>query len=159
MKDRVVQSFRELYRRDPAVVVRAPGRVNLLGAHVDYNEGWVLPAAIEQSIWLAAAPLDNGLVRIASLDYGHEGEATLAELAQKTVLPSSQNTELSWLNYPAGVAWAMQDAGHELVGLEAIFTGDIPKGAGASSSAAVEVAFILAWEKLSGLTLNGRQRA
>lgn len=159
MKDSIVQSFRELYRRDPAIVVRAPGRVNLLGAHVDYNEGWVLPAAIEQSIWLAAAPLENGLVRIASLDYGHEGEATLEQLAQISNVPSSHDKELGWLNYPAGVAWAMQDAGHQLVGMEAMFTGDIPRGAGASSSAAVEVAFILAWETLSGLTLNGRQRA
>lgn len=159
MKDNVIQSFRELYRRDPAIVVRAPGRVNLLGAHVDYNEGWVLPCAIEQSIWLAAAPLESDVVRIASLDYGHEGEATLGELAQKTTMPSGQNQELGWLNYPAGVAWAMQDAGHQLVGMEAIFTGDIPKGAGASSSAAVEVAFILAWEALSNLKLDGRQKA
>jgi galactokinase len=159
MKEHIIQSFQQLYGRPPAIVVKAPGRVNLLGAHTDYNEGWVLPAAIEQAIWLAAAPLENGRVRIASLDYGHEGETTLAELARKTMSPSGPNRELDWLNYPAGVAWAMQEAGHQLVGLEALFSGDIPVGAGVSSSAAVEVAFILAWETLSGLSLNGRERA
>ncbi len=159
MKDRIVQSFHELYGREPSIVVRAPGRVNLLGAHVDYNEGWVLPAAIEQSIWLAAAPLENDTVRVASLDFGHEGAATLAKLADKTTLPSEINRELDWLNYPAGVAWAMQAAGHKLVGMEALFSGDIPVGAGVSSSAAVEMAFVLAWETLSGLSLDGRQRA
>jgi galactokinase len=159
MKDSIIHSFRELYGREPTIVVKAPGRVNLLGAHVDYNEGWVLPAAIEQSIWLAAAPLEDSLVRIASLDYGHEGAATLAELADKSTLPSEVNSQLDWLNYPAGVAWAMQEAGHQLTGMQAVFSGDIPAGAGVSSSAAVEMAFVLAWETLSGLSLNGRQRA
>jgi galactokinase len=159
MKEQIIQSFRELYGRNPAIVVKAPGRVNLLGAHVDYNEGWVLPAAIEQAIWLAAAPTENDIVCIASLDYGHEGAATLAELADKAMRPSGTDRELDWLNYPAGVAWAMQANGHKLVGMEAVFSGDIPAGAGVSSSAAVEMAFVLAWETLSGLALNGRQRA
>ncbi|MFZ0544048.1 MAG: galactokinase [Candidatus Promineifilaceae bacterium] len=159
MKDNIIQSFRELYGRDPEIVVKAPGRVNLLGAHTDYNEGWVLPAAIEQAIWLAASPLGNDLVRIASLDFGHEGEATLAELAEIPPRPSGIDHDLDWLNYPAGVAWAMQAAGHQLTGMQALFSGDIPVGAGVSSSAAVEMAFVLAWETLSGLTLNGRERA
>jgi galactokinase len=159
MKEQIIQSFRELYGRNPAIVVKAPGRVNLLGAHVDYNEGWVLPAAIEQAIWLAAAPTENDIVCIASLDYGHEGAATLAELADKAMRPTGTDRELDWLNYPAGVAWAMQANGHKLVGMEAVFSGDIPAGAGVSSSAAVEMAFVLAWETLSGLALNGRQRA
>jgi galactokinase len=159
MRDKVLQSFQELYGHDPAVLVRAPGRVNLLGAHTDYNEGWVLPAAIDRAVWLAAGPTENGLVRIASLDYGREGETTLSALAEKSSLPSTKNRELAWLNYPAGVAWAMQTAGHKLSGMEAVFSGDVPVGAGISSSAAVEVAFIMAWEKLSGLALSGSERA
>lgn len=159
MKETIIQSFQDLYGRPPTIVVKAPGRVNLLGAHVDYNEGWVLPAAIEQAIWLAAAPLEDGVVRVASLDFGHEGAATLAELADDSARPSGSDRQLDWLNYPAGVAWAMQKAGHKLTGMQALFSGDIPIGAGVSSSAAVEMAFVLAWETLSGLKLDGRQRA
>lgn len=159
MKARVIRAFRELYHREPSLIVRAPGRVNLLGSHTDYNEGWVLPAAIDKAIWVAAAPAANGRVRLSSLDFGQEGETTLAELADQEGPPSASSPELAWLNFPAGVAWAMQQAGHKLSGMDAVFSGDIPVGAGVSSSAAVEVAFIMAWEALSGLTLTGLQRA
>jgi galactokinase len=154
VRDQVIEAFRTLYRRDPAIIVRAPGRINLLGAHVDYNEGWVLPGAIDRAIWLAAAPRSDRIVRISSLDFGQEGEADLSTLRKGTTPQLVREPGPTWLNYPAGVAWVMLDAGYELLGMDAVFAGDIPVGAGVSSSAAVEVAFGLAWEALSGLELD-----
>jgi galactokinase len=159
VREQVIEAFRTLYRREPAILVRAPGRVNLLGAHVDYNEGWVLPGAIDRSIWLAAGPRSDDHARISSLDFGQEGEANLGALRAGTSPNLVQQPGPTWLNYPAGVAWVLQDAGYELAGMDAVFAGDIPVGAGVSSSAAVEVAFLLAWEALSKHELDGLERA
>jgi galactokinase len=159
MQDEVIDAYRKLRGRLPEIVARAPGRVNLLGAHVDYNDGWVLPAAIDRAVYVAASATGDGSVRIASLVYGQEGETSLELLRQKEGAATGGDESLSWLNYPAGVAWAMMDAGHALSGLDAVFNGDVPVGGGVSSSAAVEVAFILAWEALSDLMLSGRDKA
>ena len=142
VREQVTEAFGTLYRRRPAILVRAPGRVNLLGAHVDYNEGWVLPGAIDRAIWLAAAPRRDNTLRISSLDFGQEGEADLDTLQAGTTPKLVRDPGPTWLNYPAGVAWVMQDAGYDLVGMDAVFAGDIPVGAGVSSSAAVEMAFV-----------------
>jgi galactokinase len=159
MKGQVVQAFRELYGKEPVILARAPGRVNLLGSHTDYNEGWVLPAAIDRAIWLAAGPAAGGRIRLTSLDFGREGETNLAELADQDRPPTIGRPELAWLNYPAGVGWAMQQSGYQLSGMETVFAGDIPIGAGVSSSAALEVAFMMAWEALSSIKMTGLQRA
>jgi galactokinase len=144
--------FQEQFGHPPAILARAPGRVNLLGEHVDYNEGWVLPGAIDRAIWLAARPTDDDQITIYALDNGERRQFSLAEL--KRGVGAGR-----WLAYPAGAAWALRDAGYPLHGAEIVFGGDIPIGAGVSSSAAVEVAFIMAWELLSGFTLSGVQRA
>jgi galactokinase len=159
VRDQVTEAFKTLYGRDPAIIARAPGRVNLLGAHVDYNEGWVLPGAIDRAIWLAAAPRKDRIVRISSLDFRQEGEADLSTLQAGTTPQLVREPGPTWLNYPAGVAWVMMDAGYDLVGMDVVFAGDIPVGAGVSSSAAVEVAFILAWEALSEQTIDELERA
>lgn len=159
MRDQVIEAYRTLYRQEPTIIVRAPGRVNLLGAHVDYNEGWVLPGAIDRSIWLAAGPRNDEVVRVTSIDFGQEGEADLRALRAGTDPNLVREPGPTWLNYPAGVAWVMQDAGYELAGMDVVFAGDIPVGAGVSSSAAVEVAFLLAWEALSDQGLDGLKRA
>lgn len=148
-------AFRQIFGHNPAVTVRAPGRVNLLGEHVDYNEGWVLPCAIDRAVWLAAAPNNRGLARIHALDMQQQGQFALADYRP----PGGHKTDHAWLNYPAGVAWAMQEAGHALTGIDVVFTSTVPIGAGVSSSAAVEAAFILAWEALSGLTLSTLDKA
>lgn len=153
----VADAFRRRWGRDPAVVVRAPGRVNLLGAHVDYSEGWVMPAAIDRAIWLAAAPATDEVLDVHALDRDDTQSLDLAALPPPVAERSAPRA--TWVDYPAGVAWALREAGFRPRGMRVVFGGDVPVGAGLSASAAVEVAFLLAWERLSGFALNGLTRA
>lgn len=151
LRDSVQQAFHERFGREPEIIVRAPGRVNLLGAHVDYNEGWVLPAATEQAVWLAADPAGNEVMTIKALDFdGEERQFSPSELA-----PRNQREPVTWADYPRAVAWALACEGHRVTPMDAVFAGDVPIGAGVSSSAAVEVAFLTAWNGLDGLNLTG----
>lgn len=147
---RVVASFREQFGREPEVVVRAPGRVNLLGAHVDYNEGWVLPAATEQAVWLAAARSYDDDTHVHALDFEHATATfSLSHLQRR-----ADDAEVGWADYPKAVAWALRDAGYDIPPLMATFAGDVPIGAGVSSSAAVEIAFLAAWNQAARLGLS-----
>jgi galactokinase len=148
----LVSAFNRQYQRKPAVLVRAPGRINLLGAHVDYNEGWVLPAAINRNVWLAAAPTNESDVTICSLDYRQQDRFSLDDL-------SPQIVSYPWLRYPLGVAWSLQKRGYLPVGMEVMLSSDVPIGAGVSSSGALEVALVLAWEALSSFILTNVERA
>lgn len=150
MRTRAVEGFQSRFGRPPALLVRAPGRVNLLGEHTDYNEGYVLPAAIDRAVWLAIAPLDEPLVRLTALDLNAEATFRL------DAIPPRQG---DWADYARGVAWALQERGLPTAGLVAAFTSDVPIGAGLSSSAAVEVAFACAWQALAGFDLPRRQLA
>lgn len=132
--------------------VVAPGRVNLLGEHVDYNDGAVLPAAIDRSVRLAAEPLPGRLVTLHALDLDQQVTFNLDQLEGRqdvhgTPLPS-------WARYPAGVAWVLEQHGIRLQGMEASFTSNVPMGAGLSSSAAVEVGFAVLWQALGGWELD-----
>lgn len=168
MREQLVKAFRETFGEEPAVIVCAPGRVNLLGEHVDYNEGWVLPAAIDRAVWLAVSPAGDDQVTLHALDLNEQGSFHLSNVNPNSPPGSSgaiqnpkseiQNRKF-WLNYPAGVAWVLQKAGYSLPGLKGVYSSTVPIGAGVSSSAAVEVAFILAWETLAGLNLSGMARA
>lgn len=145
----ITRAFESRFGRRPEVVVRAPGRVNLLGAHVDTSEGWVLPAAIDRAVWLAAAVRPPGQGRemcLAALDL--EAEAAL-ELDHLPPPRPERGGDGSWADLPAGLAWALQASGYRLPALEVAFSSDLPMGAGVSSSAAVEMAFLLAWETLA----------
>ena len=150
---RATAAFRETYGREPKIVARAPGRVNLLGAHVDYNDGWVLPAAIERAAWVAAAPNREETVRIHFLDFDEDDAFPLKGLNPDAPVANGKTP------YPAGVAWALQEAGYQFPGIDAVLTSDVPIGAGVSSSAAVEVAFLTAWDTLAGLSLSGTEKA
>ena len=124
--------------------MRAPGRVDLLGAHVDYNEGFVLPLAVTRDIWVVAAePLgtERESSTVVATDLGES--ATLTAGAVPGTLPQ-------WARYAAGVAWALGEAGLTTPGLDIAFAGEVPMGAGISSSAALEVAFALAWKHAGG---------
>ncbi len=145
MGDKAVAGFTAHFGHPPAVLVRAPGRVNLLGGHTDYNEGFVLPAAVDRAAWVAAAPLAEPTAHIVALDLGEEAAFPLDPIPPR---------DGNWADYPRGVAWALREAGQPLVGLEAVLTSDVPVGAGLSSSAAVEVAFAWTWRVLSGLDLG-----
>lgn len=151
LQKRVQNAFYERFGREPQLVVRAPGRVNLLGAHVDYNEGWVLPAAIEQAVWLAVAPSDKRMVTIKALDF--DGQETQFSLSQPARPDPAE--AVTWADYPRAVAWTLGCDGHDVTPIDGVFAGNVPIGAGVSSSAAVEVAFLTAWNQLDGLELGG----
>jgi galactokinase len=120
--------------RGPATtvrVVRAPGRVNLIGEHTDYNEGFVLPAAIGLEIRMAVVPAEDRRVEISLLASGERGGFSLDQI------PAASG---DWIDYPAGVAWALAAAGHRLRGFRAVLASTLPVASGLSSSAAFELA-------------------
>ncbi|HYM83443.1 MAG TPA: galactokinase [Candidatus Dormibacteraeota bacterium] len=118
----------------PVSVVRAPGRVNLIGEHTDYNEGLVLPAAIEREAWIAFRPTDEPRVELASAQMG-----TAAAFAFDALAPRAGRAG-DWIDYVAGTAWAMREAGLPIRGFRGVLDSDVPVGAGLSSSAAIELA-------------------
>ena len=117
----------------------APGRVNILGEHIDYNGGSVLPAAIDRYVYLAANKRNDGIITIHSLDLQESVSFQISEIEKK--IDSEGNPLPNWALYPAGVFWSAKKIDLEISGFNAIFTSTIPMGAGLSSSAAVEVAF------------------
>jgi galactokinase len=148
----LISSYQDMFGDFPTVVARAPGRVNLLGEHVDYNDGPVLPAAINLIVSLAAAPVEEEQFTIASLDLKQQVAFNFASLKHKRDLYDHPLPD--WALYPAGVAWSLGEAGFEVKGMRAAFSSDIPIGAGLSSSAAVEVAFAVMWESLGGWSID-----
>jgi len=134
-----------------ASAYRAPGRLNLIGEHTDYNEGFVLPAAIDFYCWAAAAPRGDGKLVIHSENFNETIEARLDSLSP---LP-----EKHWANYPLGVAWALRRAGKPISGANVCIAGEVPLGAGLSSSAAVEVSVALALLRQSGDAENRAELA
>lgn len=142
-REQVVAAFRERYGGEPEIVAVAPGRVNLIGEHTDYNGGFVFPAAIDQELWLAASPAAQS--ELVSLELG-----AAPVFDTDTVSPGD---ELGWAAYPAGVAWAFREAGHRVPNLQAVVGSTVPIGAGVSSSAAIEMAFARVWDRLLGLEL------
>ncbi len=144
--DELRQNFARLFGRPPAVMVRSPGRVNLLGEHVDYNDGPVLPAAIDREVHIAAAPSPDGRLHLHALDLKQSVSLRPEDLALRPDGPALPG----WARYPAGVAWALGEAELRAGGLQAAYTSNVPIGAGLSSSAAVEVGFAAAWQALEG---------
>jgi galactokinase len=128
--------------------VISPGRVNLLGEHVDYNDGPVLPVAIDLSMTLTFEPLDEDIIELNALDLGKTSTFRIKELADKVNINGAPLAHFAL--YPASVAWALQQAGYSISGMRAVYTSNIPIGAGLSSSAAVEVGFARAFMALGG---------
>lgn len=149
---RVSTAFRARFGHPPALLVRAPGRINLIGAHVDYHEGWVMPGAIDRAVWLAVDRNREQRLNVQALDLGREASLPLDRLPPPATARSPGWTD--WSDYPAGVAWVLRQRGLRPTGIDATLGGDLPMGAGVSSSAAVEVAFLLAWNRLSDLGLG-----
>lgn len=140
--------FAERFGCQPELLARAPGRVNLLGEHVDYNDGPVLPAAIDRAVYLASARHAQNVVCLVAYDLGEEVTFRLDALPDKC--DENGNPLPNWALYPAGVAWALGEAGYQVHGVRALYTSDVPIGAGLSSSAAVEAAFAVTWQALGG---------
>jgi galactokinase len=150
--DRARHAFARSFGSEPAIVSSAPGRVNLIGEHTDYNEGWVLPAAIDRRAFVAASPRPSTVVTLRADDLDQSTTFRLTEISGRS--DRAGQPLPAWALYPAGIAYSLQQAGHRLVGLDAVVASDVPIGAGLSSSAAVEVAFAQAWCALSGLDLD-----
>jgi galactokinase len=120
----------------------APGRVNLIGEHTDYNDGWVLPMAIDRRIGIAFARRNDRVIRAHSVDFSETREIGLGDLAP----PGGSE----WFSYLAGIAWAMMSSGLELSGADLVIDGDVPIGSGLSSSSALVMATALALCEASG---------
>lgn len=148
IQDRIAQNFRRHFDSFPAHIARAPGRVNLLGEHVDYNDGFVLPAAIDRATYIAFSPADSNQTTLWAADLNEQTMFSLETLAAKTQLDGSPLP--GWARYPAGVAWALSEGSLAIPGMRAVFASEVPRDAGLSSSASVELAFAVAWMTLGG---------
>lgn len=147
MTEQLEPAFRDLYGTGPEGVWAAPGRVNLIGEHTDYNDGFVLPLALPHTARAAVARRDDGVLRLHSADVG----GGVTELRLDELEPGGVQ---GWEAYPAGVVWALLDAGHPVTGLDLHLASTVPTGAGLSSSAALEIVTALAVNDLYDLGLQ-----
>lgn len=146
----LAEAFHARTDRQPVGVWAAPGRVNLIGEHTDYNDGYVMPFALAQRVLIAAAPRDDGTWSVTSLN-NHSTE---------TFRPTDLQPGMpGWQAYVAGVVWALQEAGHRVDGADLVLTSDVPEGAGLSSSAALECSVLTALADLNDLDIAGLERA
>ncbi len=143
VESRAVEAYRGKFGEEPEVVASAPGRINLIGEHTDYNGGFVLPCAISRRV---AAAMGRGGGELSSADFGSSHSL-------------SSGKDSSWADYPRGVVWAIREAGYETGPFRAAFAGDVPLGAGLSSSAAIEAATVLALDSLFNFGLSLKDSA
>ncbi|MFF3913009.1 galactokinase [Streptomyces sp. NPDC001852] len=142
----VAERFAELYGAEPEGVWAAPGRVNLIGEHTDYNDGFVMPFALPHRAIAAVSRRTDGVLRLHSADI----DGGVAELSLDDLVPGGDD---GWTSYPAGVVWALRDAGHGVTGADVHLSSTVPTGAGLSSSASLEVVIALALNDLHDLGL------
>ncbi len=150
MKETVTSEFKARYGEDPTFIIRAPGRVNIIGEHTDYNDGFVLPMAINRAVWIALRPRKDATVSVYSVNFESEGSFDLTDF---------EHTDAGWIEYVKGVSWALLQDGYSLSGWEGVLAGDVPGGAGLSSSAALELAVARAFEAVAGETWDGTKLA
>lgn len=144
----VRDGFAELYGTQPEGVWAAPGRVNLIGEHTDYNDGFVMPFALPHTALAAVSRREDGRLRLHSADI----DGGVVDLELDALAPGSDD---GWTAYPAGVVWALREAGHPVTGADVHLASTVPTGAGLSSSAALEVVVALALNDLFALGLPG----
>lgn len=143
----MIDKFGQIFGEKPSIRAVAPGRVNLIGEHTDYNDGFVLPIAIQYAITLLASPRTDNEVHIFSIDYNSQTRFSLGKTIQKVEVPK-------WSNYERGVFHGFQQRGFSPEGMNILICGNVPLGAGLSSSAAVEVATALAIRDLFDFDLT-----
>ena len=150
LQQQVIDAFRVQYGGQPSFVARAPGRVNLIGEHTDYNDGFVLPMAIDRFTWIAFNPRADDGIRVSSLNFDGQAQFSLGAMERQNGF---------WAEYVKGVAWALTSAGYSLRGWEGVIASDVPIGAGLSSSAAMEMATARAFSVSSGFAWQAAQMA
>jgi len=151
-RDRALaRGFARRFGREPQGLAVAPGRVNLIGEHTDYNEGFVLPVAIDRTVLAAFSPRSDRQVRMYSLEFDEEDSFSLDDIKR---LKGDV-----WGNYVRGVAAVLQGAGYRLTGLDMAIQGDVSIGAGLGSSAALEVAVLGAFQQAAALSIDPRDQA
>jgi galactokinase len=137
--------FEQCYGAVPELIVRAPGRVNMIGEHTDYNDGFVLPIAIDRSVLVASSRRADHTVRLRTADFGEQVVFSLDSIVY--------DERHRWSNYQRGVAQVLAERGLDLPGVDAVIASDVPVGAGLSSSAALEVSMAVTWQVLAGFEL------
>ncbi|HEY6901547.1 MAG TPA: galactokinase family protein, partial [Puia sp.] len=142
---RVKEKFKTTFAGSDPLIVRSPGRVNLIGEHTDYNNGFVLPAAINKAIYMAVSRRSDDELHLVSLDLDRQYTGSVNRL---------EPSPLHWPDYILGVVQQVQALGHTVGGFNCVFGGDIPLGAGLSSSAALECATAYALNALFGLGMD-----
>lgn len=145
----IVDAFRARFGEAPEIVAMAPGRINLIGEHTDYNDGYVFPAAIDRGLYVAASRTDGA----TELDSVQVGRA--APFDASRVAPGGLD---DWGAYAAGMAWVLRDRG-EISNIRALVHSEVPIGAGISSSAAIELAFGLVFARLAGIDVENKELA
>jgi galactokinase len=159
--DQAAQWFRAQYASAPQGVWHAPGRANLIGEHTDYNDGFVLPFALDRGTFAAAALREDGVLELSSRQEpggtaGLGGVSKTVTVELDTLAPGRVE---GWAAYPAGVVWALRQAGYPVPGARVAVDSDLPQGAGLSSSAALECAVALALTQLAGLDVARQELA
>lgn len=147
---RIEREFISRFELEP-ILIQSPGRVNLIGEHTDYNEGFVLPAAIDKVIVLGFAPNQSKKIRLYSVDMQESCEIDLKNDLEKS--------DFHWANYILGVVDQLQKRGDKIEGFDCVFGGNIPIGAGLSSSAALEGGVVFGLSKLFGLSISKTEMA
>ena len=143
LRARVVHEFERRFGGDPSFIARAPGRVNLIGDHTDYNDGFVLPMAIDREVCLAVRARDDRRVAVHSIDFDEDATFALDD-------GGPRREGGSWVEYLRGVAWALDEGGRQTGGWDGVAAGNVPVGAGLSSSAALELAAARIFTAVSG---------
>ncbi|MBC6986509.1 MULTISPECIES: galactokinase [unclassified Alteromonas] len=153
MDNQVLSSnFETHYGEAPALIAHAPGRVNIIGEHTDYNEGFVFPAAINFGTWVAATKRADNDIVVTAMDYeNQQNQFSLSDI--------NYDEEQGWANYVRGVVKVLKEAIPDFGGANLLVTGNVPQGAGLSSSASFEVAILKALSALYELPLDGVQAA
>ncbi len=145
VSDKIMSGKLREFIHDTTIVVRSPGRINLIGEHTDYNEGFVLPAAIDKAAYLALTPREDEQIHLTSIDLHDTYSGNIQDF---------QRTEKSWPNYILGVADQFRQKGWLSKGFDAALTADVPIGAGLSSSAAVENAVVMALNEIESTDID-----
>lgn len=151
--EKVKQTFKQQFAYQEAFIIQAPGRVNLIGEHTDYNDGFVLPCAINYQTMVAAAPRKDNIVRVVAADYANQVDQF--DLTEEIAFIEDR----MWANYIRGVVKCLLARGYNFAGADLVVSGNVPEGAGLSSSAALEVVIGQTFKTLYNLNISQQEIA